>query len=561
MESSDSELRLVQAAKAQHAGAKRTPPRPLPPAAAAAPAAPAPQPDSSDSSDSEEGFDLIAAAKKQQRSGAAAQATSPRHLHAASASPPAAGGSLIERVQRPTRSTPPPAGAPTGSSDSDSDGQDMVTLARQHGRQANTAVAAAAYHAGSISHSPRPSTGAAVGATRRELNHSISLAPAVADVGGAAAVPPMSPAAAAQQHPAHVPQQPSRTGTVAVHEGVPVPAALLELAAGELPQLPEAGQESDGQAAHLPGQPFAFSASHSRQASSLQAATPHSPRAASQYAAAGSSRSPSRLATTQAGPGEGSSAVGSHAQAAGGSSAPPAPSSRGVPLASLADLGDVLGSVVGELKSSLRWAGRCSLSCVGGCRVGLGWKLPRNWGACSQLESMVQSSLWPSLDNMAVHPPCSADIGRLEAGWAQRWCEQADSTAQLCGRLDAMAAASDGRAQEVAGRLQVGEGGSLVSSLCGSLQNVLGSRASASGEVWLIGKHTQVLHRPSACPRPCKASWPSSVAGWRQWSSALLQQLTHLASRTRSTSPSWPTLAALAPAQHAPRVCSPSCGG
>lgn len=360
MESSDSELGLVQAAKAQLAGAKRTPPRPLPPAAAAAPATTATQPDSSHSSDSEEGFDLIAAAKKQQRSGVAAQAASPRHSHAASASPAAAGGSLPSQALRPTRSTPPPAGAPTGSSDSDSDGQDMVTLARQHGRQAKITTALAG------SHSPRPSTGAGVGATCRELNHSISLAPAVAEVGGAPAVQLEAPAATAQQHPAQrASQQPSRTGTVVVHEGVPVPPALLELAAGELPQLAEAGQESDGQVAQLAGQPCAFSASHSRQASSLQGAAPHSPRASSQYGAAGSSRSPSRLANMQAGPGERRSAAGLHAQAVGGSSASPAPSSPGVPLASLADLGDVLGSVVDDLKSSLRWAGPCGLNHAG----------------------------------------------------------------------------------------------------------------------------------------------------------------------------------------------------
>lgn len=55
-----------------------------------------------------------------------------------------------------------------------------------------------------------------------------------------------------------------------------------------------------------------------------------------------------------------------------------------------------------------------------------------------------------------LHAPRSADIGRLEAGWAQRWREQADSTADLRGRLERMAAASDGQSQEVAGRLQVG---------------------------------------------------------------------------------------------------------
>ncbi|PRW33219.1 hypothetical protein C2E21_7740 [Chlorella sorokiniana] len=410
MESSDSELGLVEAAKAQRsAGAKRTPPRPLPPATAASTAA-APQPAaSSHSSDSEEGFDLIAAAKKQQRASAAVQPASLRHGRTASASP-AVGGS--PHMHRPTRSSPPAAAAGNSGSDSDSEGQDMVTLAWQHGRQARIVATAAA---GSAAAPQRPTSGSAVGATRRELNHSISLAPGIAEVGGEASAAMAPPTAPAQQQPAPparsqpASQQPSRTGTVVVHEGVPVPSSLLELAAGQLPQLPEAGQEGEGQAVQAPaqlGQPFAFSAGHSRQASSLQGATPHSPRASSQYAAtAGSSRSPSRLATAQAGWGEGGSAAALHTHVPGGAAASPASSSPGVPLASLADLGDVLGSVVDGLKSSL-----------------------------------------------------SADIGRLEAGWAQRWREQADSTAELRGRLDRMAAASDGQAQEVAGRLQALQG-------------------------------------------------------------------------------------------------------
>lgn len=349
MESSDSELGLVEAAKAQRA-TKRTPPRPLPPTATAAAAEPPPA--SHHSSDSEEGFDLIAAAMKQQRSGAARQPASPQHSHAASASP-AAGGSPRVQALRPTRSSPPTGTA--GSNDSDSDGQDMVTLARQHGRQAKPAATAAP--TGPASPAQRPVSGVGKG-SRRELNHSISLAPAVAEVQETSAAPAPPAATAAQPAPPARSQpttaQPSRSATVVVHEGVPVPPTLLDLAAGQLPQLPVAEQEDDEQPASLSGQPFAFSAGHSRQASSLQGAMAHSPRASSQHAAGGSSRSPSRLATTQAARSEGSSTT-LHAQAAGGAvAASLAPSSPGLPLASLADLGDVLGSVADDLKSSLR---------------------------------------------------------------------------------------------------------------------------------------------------------------------------------------------------------------
>ena len=53
-------------------------------------------------------------------------------------------------------------------------------------------------------------------------------------------------------------------------------------------------------------------------------------------------------------------------------------------------------------------------------------------------------------------PSCSADIGRLEAGWQARWQEQASSAADLRSRLEGLAASSTSQAQEVQGRLQVG---------------------------------------------------------------------------------------------------------
>lgn len=340
--SSGSELGLVEAAKAQRRA--RPPPRPSPPAAATATACTA-------DSDSDDGEPFVLAAAKKQ----ASKAGSPsRHPRAASATAGTASPLAVK-----------PAAQPGGlQSDSDSE-LDLVALAKQRSRMAHPADAAAAHgssparspgaaHAASPTKPagrraapapaacegpgplPAPVQGggsplqgadegeaegqrapAGGGTARRRLQKSISLAPERDQPEEQA-----SPTAGALAEAA-APSQCSRMSTVVEHGGEPQGSALLELAAGPLPVLMEDGSPP-------PSQAFAFTPPHSP-------SRPRSRQPSGAGVAGPAAASPSRAAS------QGRGASGGAGAAAG---------SPAVPLASLADLGDVMSAAVGE--SSLR---------------------------------------------------------------------------------------------------------------------------------------------------------------------------------------------------------------